>query len=203
MPAQPALKQKQYTFKEYVELEEQSGLRHEYVHGEVFAMASGSLNHSDIADNFHDLIRNHFRSKGCRSFQENAKLQLEDGTRYLYPDVVLTCHPEDSDATYFVQHPILIAEVLSPATEKDDRGRKWRLYRKISSLRYYLLVSQQQPYVELYSRKHATALFQLQDFSKLEDIIHFPDLDFSVSLQQMYNGIRFPIAENDTDQPLL
>lgn len=71
------------------------------------------------------------------------------------------------------------------------------MYRRISSLRYYLLVSQQQPYVELYSRKHATALFQLQEFSSLEDIIHFSELDFSISLQQIYDGIQFTPVDNN------
>jgi Uma2 family endonuclease len=206
MSAQAAIEKKHYTFEEYIQLEEKTGIRHEYHDGEVFAMADdvesgkgevfamagGTKNHNYVAHNINSLLNSTFKSKGCRSFQENVKLEIDNGTQYIYPDILFSCSPEDLDAGFSVKNPVLIAEIISPSSETDDRGRKWRLYRRIASLRYYLLISQQQPYVELYSRKHTTALFQLQEFSSLEDIIHFPDLDFSISLQQIYDGIRFP-----------
>lgn len=199
MQAQQIIKNKYYTFDEYIQMEQESPVRYEYYHGEVFAMAGASLNHNEIVSNIYSLLKSTFKPKGCRTFQESAKLEVEPDDVYVYPDVVLTCHPEDVVSEYLIKNPVLIAEVVSPSSENYDRGKKWRQYRRLISLRYYLLVSQQQPYIELYSRRTFTSLFQLQDFSKMEEIIYFPDLDFSISLQQVYDGIRFP--EPETNQP--
>lgn len=194
MQAQQTRKNDHYTFDEYIKMEKESPIRYEYYHGEVFSMAGATLNHGDIADNINECFKHASKSKDCRSFQENAKLEVEKNGIYVYPDVVLTCHPDDVRSEYLIKNPVLIVEVTSPSSENYDRGKKWRYYRRISSLRYYLLVSQYQPYVELYSRKSATSLFQLQDFSSMEDIIHFPEPEFSISLQQVYDGIQFPPA---------
>lgn len=180
-------------------MEKKSMVRYEYYHAEVFSMAGASLNHNEVVSNINILLRNKFKPNGCRSFQENAKLEVEPGGIYMYPDVVLTCHPDDVTSEYLIKNSVLIAEVGSPSSENYDRGRKWRHYRRLTSLCYYLLVSQQQPYIELFSRKTSTSLFQLQDFSNMEEMIHLPDLDFSISLQQVYDGIHFP--EPETNQP--
>ncbi len=197
MQAQQIVKPEHYTFDEYIKMEQESPIRYEYYHGEVFSMAGATLNHGDIADNINECFKHGLKSKGCRSFQENAKLEVELDGIYVYPDVILTCHPDDVTSEYLIKNPVLIAEIISPSSENYDRGKKWRYYRKLSSLRYYLLVSQQQPYIELFSRKTSTSLFQLQDFSNMDEVIHFPDLDFSISLQQVYDGIRFPEPETD------
>lgn len=96
---------KHYTYQEYLELEEQSDSRFEFYHGEVFAMAGGSLNHNDIADNINGDIKAHFRPKGCRSFQEGIKVEVEKNGYYVYPDVVLTCDETDVTADYLVKNP--------------------------------------------------------------------------------------------------
>lgn len=166
-------------------------------------MLGDTKNHNYIAYNINSLLNNTFKSKGCRSFQENVKLDVDNGGQYIYPDIVFSCSPEDIAAGFSVKNPALIAEVVYPSSEIDDRVRKWKLYRRIPSLRYYLLISQQQPYVEMYSRKHTTSLFQFQDFTSLQDVIQFPELDFSISLQQIHDGIQFPTHENDSNSPLL
>jgi Uma2 family endonuclease len=187
---------KRYTFEEYIMLEEQERIRYEYYEGEVFAMAGGTLNHSSISGNINNAFDTGFSEKGCRSFQADVKVQLRNGNSYVYPDVVLTCDAEDVNAEQFIKHPVLIVEVLSPATESHDRNIKWHQYRRIPSLRYFLFISQQLPFVELYSRTGPNALYQYQAFDQIEDVIELPELEFSLSLQQVYRNIRFP--ENNT-----
>lgn len=197
MQADSFIKKKHYSFKEYLKLEEQDHIRYEYYKGEVFAMAGASLNHGDIVSNINGLLRATFRNKGCRSFQESYKLELLQDDYYVYPDVVLTCDPEDIQAEYILKHPVLIAEVLSPSTESYDRKIKFHRYNRLPSLKYFLFVSQERPFVELYSRPNVATLFQYQFFYKMEDAIHFPELNFQLKLQDMYEGITFPADENE------
>ncbi len=185
---------KQYTFGEYLKLEEQDDTRYEYHDGEVFAMAGGSMNHSNIAYNINRSLNEALREKECFSFQADVKVELRKDGAYVYPDVVLTCHTDDIRDGYYIRNPLLIVEVLSPSTESYDRNVKWNRYRRLPSLRYFLFISQQKPFAELYSRSVPNAFYQYQAFDLIEDIISFPDLEFSLSLKQVYENIRF--AEN-------
>jgi Uma2 family endonuclease len=191
MAAPAVISKKHYSFKEYLQLEQDEGIRYEYHKGEVFAMAGGSMNHSDIANNITSNIKTAIADRGCRAFQEGIKVEIGKDFTYVYPDVVLTCNTKDLEDGYIIRHPLLVAEVLSPSTENYDRGTKSIMYRKIPSLRYYLLVSQNEPLVQLYSRNASTALFQIQDFSSMDDIIQFPELNFTLSLSQIYYRIKF------------
>ncbi len=188
---------KHYSFEEYLKLEEQDHVRYEYYKGEVFAMAGASLNHGDIVYNLNASIKSVFSKRGCRSFQESYKLELLQDSYYVYPDVVLTCDPEDVKAEYILKHPVLIAEVLSPSTESYDRKIKFHRYNRLQSLKYFLFISQERPFAELYSRPDVATLFQFQFFDKMEDFINFPELDFQLQLQDIYEGIIFPADEND------
>ena len=190
MSALAAVSNKRYTFEEYLKLEEQEHIRYEYFDGEVFAMAGGSMNHSDIAFNINRSLIDAFHGKGCRSFQADVKVELRKDGAYVYPDVVLTCHADDIADGYYIRNPLLIVEVLSPSTEAHDQRIKSIAYRRLPSLRYFLLVSQTEPLVQVYSRNSSTALFQIQDFNSIDDVIQFPELNFSLSLHQIYQRIK-------------
>jgi Uma2 family endonuclease len=88
------------------------------------------------------LIKANFQPKGCRVFSESVKLEAQKNVYYPYPDLILTCHPEDLKEHYLVKNPSLLVEVLSKTTADYDRTFKWQRYRKIPSLQHYLLVSQ-------------------------------------------------------------
>ena len=191
MEAEALSVKKYYTYDEYIEILRQSDIRYEYFDGEILAMAGGSLNHSDITYNLARCFNDAFRKRGCRCFREGVMLELEPTGKYAFPDILLTCDSEDVNADYEVKHLLLIAEVLSPSTEKFDRRKKEMFYRRLPSLKYYLLVSQYEPLVHLYSRNEPTALFGIKDYSEINDVILFPDLNFSLSLQQIYENIQF------------
>lgn len=189
MAAEAIPAKKKYSFEEYLQLEQQEGVRYEYHNGEVFAMAGGTFNHSDISFNVNSALNSEFRKRGCRSFQADVKVQLRNGENYLYPDVVLTCNVEDANEKQFIKHPVLIVEVLSPSTESHDRNVKWHQYRRIPSLKYFLFVSQEKFFVELYSRTQPNALYTYQAFENIEDIIEFSELQFSLPLKEIYENI--------------
>lgn len=122
------------TAAEYLEWEVKQELRYEYIDGEILAMTGGSIAYNDIALNFYSVLRPHLRERGCRVNVADVKVQIPTNNQYFYPDLVVTCHPEDLKARYFIQHPKMIVEVLSPNTESYDRTKKFKSYRQIPTL---------------------------------------------------------------------
>ncbi len=137
---------------DYLTDEQASDIRHEYVGGQVFAMAGAGEKHNRIAGNLFFQIRSATRGTPCGVFMSDMKVRILAHDAFYYPDVVLTCDRQDT-ASLYKEAPCLIAEVLSPSTEVIDRREKLIAYRTLESLRYYLLVSQEQRRIELYSRE--------------------------------------------------
>lgn len=147
--------QTQLSEQDYLDGEGASQIRHEYVAGEVFAMAGASKAHNIISGNVYALLRAALRGSGCQTFMADMRVRIAAQSCYYYPDVVVTCSPEDlsSDAPKDrVEAPGLIVEVLSPTTEAIDRREKMLAYRHIESLREYVLVDQERRWVEVYRR---------------------------------------------------
>lgn len=139
------------TPEEYESGERLAEVRHEYIDGQVFAMAGASEQHNRVSLNVAVQLRAAARGTPCGVFMSDMRIRLRGGERYYYPDVALVCDPED-DATHHKEHPCVLVEVLSNATAKTDRREKWQGYRSISALRYYLLVDSRQPLVEYLHR---------------------------------------------------
>lgn len=136
---------------EYLAGEQNSDIRHEYLAGQVFAMAGAGEKHNRIAGNLFFHLRAAARGKPCGVFISDMKLRVVQNDAYYYPDVMVTCDPNDSESLY-KRSPCLVVEVLSPSTEAIDRREKLMAYRGLPSLRYYLLVSQETRQVECYAR---------------------------------------------------
>jgi Uma2 family endonuclease len=123
-------------------------------------------------------------------------LRQEKENNYFLPDVMLTCHPEDlNPKSYQIKNPVILVEVLSPGTETYDRNRKWRQFQKFKSLRYFLLISQDEYLVEIFYKPNEHTLFFYQSFEGLDAVIHFEDLGFEMSLQEVYDGLLLPDPE--------
>ncbi len=180
-----------FTPAEYLAWEEQQEFRHEYVDGEVYAMTGGTLNHSAIAGNFHNILKNHLRGSGCKVFNSDAKVQVLESNSYLYPDVSVTCDDRDRSATKFISHPCLIVEVLSPTTEAYDRGDKFALYRRATSLQDYVLVGTNAMRVDLYQRNERDR-WEILSYAA-GDIIELPSVNLSVPVAQIYEDIVFSV----------
>lgn len=185
-----AIEKRKYTYAEYLQLEKETNLRHEFWNGEVFAMAGGSRNHNKIGSNINNYIGSIFNPKGCEVFFNDVKLQLQEENYYVYPDVILTCDKDDNDP-YLIKRPSLIVEVLSKSTEAYYRAEKLAQYRKIKSLRYYLLVAQTAPIVEVYGRTNEGSVFTYEVYETIDAVIQLPALDFEMPMSEVYKYIEF------------
>lgn len=192
--AHAQLAEQKLTVEEYFEIEKKSDIRHEYYNGEIYAMAGTTLNHNRIVGKIRSLLGNHFLPRGCDVFSESIKLKVSD-IYYPYPDVMVTCAPTDVAGTYIVEHPGILVEVLSKTSDHTDRVFKLKEYKSISSLQYYLLVSQYERSVGLYSRLEGTSLWTYHSFTQRDDVVRFEAFDFEMSLNAIYDHIEFTTEE--------
>jgi Uma2 family endonuclease len=144
-----------YTYADYLAVERDSGMKHEYEDGAIVAMAGGSRRHNALASRISAALEN-ARRPGCVAFQSDQRVRVLATGKATYPDASLVCGPLQGDPADpsgpTITNPALIVEVLSPSTEEEDRGGKWQHYQLIPSLQEYVLVSQSQRRVERFRR---------------------------------------------------
>jgi Uma2 family endonuclease len=145
------------TYAEYLAAEAGADVRHEYLHGEVWAMAGGSIEHGGLAMAAAREIGQALRGRPCRAFSSDVRIRIPETDLSTYPDLSVVCGqlrtaPDDDNA---ITNPTLLVEVLSDSTEAYDRGAKWAHYRRIASLREYVLISQAEALIEVYRRSEA------------------------------------------------
>ena len=188
--------QRRYTVEEYFTLEEQSDVRHEYYHGEVFpldgagspeGMAGGTKSHNRLIQNCAFALRTGLRGGPCEVFAENVKLALANGKHFNYPDIVVSGDPDDDDPRT-VHRPTLVIEVLSKSTEARDRGWKFEQYQALPSLQQYVLISQYRILVDSFVRtSHGT--WELTPLRQADDVLQLPTLGLSIPLAAIYERI--------------
>ena len=187
------------TIEEYLILEEKSEVRHEFYNGEIYAMAGGTINHNRLTRRVANLLENQPSLNRCGVFSENMKVDVRQGLHMPYPDIVLTCHPFDLRGdNVIIRQPRLLVEVLSKSTERRDRGDKWRDYRKMPSLWYYMLVGQYSMTVELFSRIEDTVEWINTLYESPDDVIVLPRLDCELTVGAIYENIDLVPNEEDT-----
>ncbi len=180
-----------YTPEEYLNMKWEKGQRYEYWDGEIVAMAGGSINHATIIGNLYFSIRKDLKGSSCKFFNTDVILKMQGQDIYFLPDLLITCDEHDILSEKFIENPSFIIEVLSKSTEIYDRTQKWDEYRKIKSLKHYLLVSQHEYKVEMFSRANEHTLFYYQSFKGLDEVIAFKDMGFEIHLKEIYEGISF------------
>ncbi|RUR80789.1 Uma2 family endonuclease [Chlorogloeopsis fritschii PCC 9212] len=173
--------------EEYLEGEKVSQIKHEYIDGQVYAMAGASDAHVTISMNLSMLLRNHLRGSGYRVYMAEMKAQIEVINRYYYPDVMVTCDARDREFEYFKCHPKLIVEVLSDRTEAFDRGKKFADYRHLESLQEYVLISQDIMSVECF-RRNEKGRWELYPYEKGEEV-HLASVDFWCEIEAIYEDV--------------
>jgi Uma2 family endonuclease len=182
-----------YTPEEYLEMEWENGVRYEYWDGELVAMASPTLRHNKLALNIAFILKSKGKKSGCDTYVMEASLKIAGGKNYLLPDVIFTCNEDDLKAERFIQNPTILVEVLSDSNEDYDYHQKWKVYQKIRSLRFYLLVSQHEYRVEMYSRPNEQTLFYYQSFEGLDKVIQFKEFGFELSMDEIFAGIQINV----------
>jgi Uma2 family endonuclease len=173
------------TVADYLESEKTGPVRHEYLDGEVYAMSAASRRHNIIANNLNTHLRARLRGGPCQVFISDVKVHIEPLNFFYYPDVVVTCDPADNDE-YVVSRPVLVAEVASPSTWAIDSREKLIAYRKLESLREYLLVSQDSITAELFRRDDKGNWWSEQ--LGAEDELRLDSVDLRVPLSDIYEA---------------
>lgn len=140
---------------DYLQREEASEVRNEYVGGEVRAMVGDTLRHNRIAMNMARLLSDRLDGTPCQVFMEGVKLHVQSADCVYYPDVIVYCGSNVADATKVLQDAALVVEVLSESTMEIDRREKLAAYRKLPALRGYWIVSQTEHRVEVHARDAA------------------------------------------------
>ncbi len=158
-----------FTADDYLAWEPAQRDRHEYLDGEVFAMAGAEDRHAIVAGNVGIALRQHLSGSPCRTYMSDMRLHVAAANSYFYPDVLVTCSALDAASPQVKTEPRLIIEVLSPSTAAYDRGLKFSHYRSLASLEEYVLIDLDTRSTDDY-RKGADGLWVLHPFARGESV---------------------------------
>ena len=174
------------TFEEYLEFEEQSRIRHEYIAGEIFAMTGVTKRHNRIAGRFYQAFANHLKAGPCDAYMSDVKVKLRVNrdTHAYYPDVMVVCGRDPNEDRY-VADPKLIVEVLSTSTAGVDRQEKRIAYREIGTLEEYVIAAQESVEVTILRRSEN---WQPAVLESLDASLEFRCIGLTVPLAQIYEG---------------
>ncbi len=175
--------------EEYLEWEEKSETKHEYIDGQVFEMAGASDDHWTIVSSFSAILRSHLKGSDCRQLGD-VKAKISHRNRFYYPDLMVTCDDRDKLDRYVKRHYKVIIEVLSDSTEVFDRTEKFKDYRRSESLEEYVLISQTLMSVEVY-RRQAAGLWQFQAYYA-GDRVELVSLGLEFAIEDLYDDVTLP-----------
>ena len=186
-----ALKTK-LTAREYLAIESRAELRSEFFNCEMFAMAGASPRHNFIRENLSVELGMRLKGGPCRALSADQRVLVDRTGLYTYPDLLIVCGPLELDPenSHTITNPTAIVEVLSPSTEKYDRGAKFRNYQQIPSLKEYVLVAQDEAVIDRYVRL-PDGSWGLISFVGLEATLAFTTVPVQIPLVDIYAGISF------------
>jgi Uma2 family endonuclease len=186
---EPALKY--YTIEEYLTFERASQTKHELYKGEIFDMAGASFNHNQIQMNFIGEVRGYLKGKSCNVFGSDLRIHVPVNSLFTYPDAIIICGaPQLMDEEFdTILNPSVIVEILSPATQRYDRGEKFMLYRSITSLQEYILIDSESITIEHYKRNNNNT-WLLQEWKERTDTLTITTIGLSLPLEELYGGVR-------------
>lgn len=173
------------TLEEYLAGERDSEVKHEYVDGQVFAMAGASLRHNLICTNVAALLWNKLQGKPCYPVTSDMLVKISD-SKFRYPDVQVICDDDLSDDEYVRESPVLIVEVLSRSTRRRDKTEKREEYLALPSLIEYVLIEQDVAEIEVQRRSNDWR----SEYYYLGQDIHFESVDVTLSVESIYQRVR-------------
>ena len=182
---------------EYLAFERTADTKSEYLNGRIYAMSGASRNHNRITISLAATLHLQLKRKPCEAFVNDMRVKVSPTGLYTYPDMVIVCgEPRFEDQAFdTLLNPTVIIEVLSDSTEKYDRGEKFAHYRALDSLTDYLLVAQNQPRIECFSRQPGGQwLYSVAD--GLDAQMNVGEMDFVLRLNEIYERVVF--ADHET-----
>ena len=187
------------TPEEYLQLEAASDIKHEYIDGEIYAMAGATDTHVTIAGNIFASLLTHLRGSGCRVYISDMKVRIETKNRFFYPDVMVTCDTQDRANSTYKQFPRLIIEVLSDSTEAFDRGDKFADYQSLPSLQEYVLINTRKARIECF-RRTDEGLWLLQFYDLEDSQFALTSVDFTGQISEVYEQVEFVQQSSNEEQ---
>jgi Uma2 family endonuclease len=182
---------------EYLRLESRAEQKHEYIDGEIIAMAGGTARASFIAAKVIRHLGNVLEGKPCRVYTSDLRVRVARRAFLTYPDASVICGPvqfdPDDPAGTTVLNPRVIVEVLSPSTEAYDRGEKFKRYRRIASLDEYVIVSQDTPRIEVF-QKARDGSWVLREFEGMRKTAALKSIRAKLPLSKVFSGVEFDDA---------
>ncbi len=174
--------------EDYIGGEEISDIKHEYLDGEVYAMAGTSDRHNIIAGNLFANLWTHLRDSPCQPFMENMKVRVNRDVFY-YPDVLVSCE-QNPESSYYRNEPILIIEVISPSTAQTDRREKLRAYQQMPSVHEYVIVEQESIAVEIH-RRQPDGRWITYYFTRQDTEFTLESVNLTLQLAEVYRRVNF------------
>lgn len=180
------------TVEQYLAIERVALEKSEYYNGEMFLMAGASERHNTISANLVAILWNYFRKRGCRVYGSDMRIYTKTTGLFSYADAVVVCgKPEFYDQEQdILTNPALIVEVLSPTTEQYDRGKKFELYKGLSSFEDYLLVAQSEASV-VHWWKSEMGEWQVSEVVRVESVLEVKRYDLQIPLAEIYLNVAF------------
>jgi len=187
-----------YTPEEYLAFERNSQTRHEYLDGQIYAMAGASPKHNQICFNLAGELHPLIKGTTCVGYTSDQKIRTELMDLFSYPDLTIVCgepifHDQQQDV---ILNPTVVIEVLSPRTESYDRNIKLERYQNISSLTDYILIYQERPCVEHYVRQKGKRQWLFTMETDLAAEIEINSIKCKLKLADIYNRVKFPPAKS-------
>ena len=184
--------------EDYLAFKERGEIKHEYINGEIYAMAGASVRHNRIAGNLFARLLAHLRGSPCQVFFADVKLHLKElgADIFYYPDLMVCCDPNDRDP-YYRTRPCLIIEVLSNETARIDRGEKLFAYARLDSLQGYLLLEQDRIGAILHWREGGD--WRRGEFNDTHAEFTLPCTGLTIRLAELYEGAGLPEASPNAE----
>lgn len=180
-----------FTLEQYLDLEHSSDTRNELIDGVIYAMTGGTPRHAQLCLRIGAMLHSALRGRKGVPYSSDLHLYIPQAKRGTYADVSVFCEPliHHGERKDIVVNPTLIVEVLSPTTEVDDRVEKFAAYKTLESLKEYVLVAQDRPRIEVYTRQGAHAWLE-REIAGMDGTAHLESIDVSLSLAELYDGVE-------------
>ncbi len=191
-----ALPNKNLTAAEYLAIERRAEFKSEFYRGELFAMAGAGRQHNRLKENLIGELFARLKGSRCQTYSSGQRVLVDATGLYTYPDIIILCGPAEADPADrdTLTNPTVIIEVLSLSTERYDRGAKFRNYQQIASLREYVMVAQDEVFVERYVRQSTNSWLRTNFTGDQE--LALTSVPVQITLADVYAGVEFPESTN-------
>ncbi|WP_431294736.1 Uma2 family endonuclease [Pedobacter sp. P26] len=187
-----AYQKRHYTIEEYLEMEKEATVKHEYYQGEIFAMSGAGDNHNWLFSNVFLAIGGQLKGKSCHIFGSDKRMNIPENSLFTYPDISIYCndikHIDIDEDTSIL--PTVIIEILSPSTKNYDRGKKFNLYKDIPSLKEYIMIDSESVWVQAFYIDEENN-WKLNEHKEISDTLSLISMGFDVALSDIYDHVLF------------